>query len=73
MNRRSLITCLGLCIIIVTGLLWSPPAQPQGSPVAMGRGGAVASTDVRATQIGIEVLRSGGNAVDAAIATAAAD
>ena len=72
MNRRSLLACLGLCIVIVTGLFWNSPAKPQISHVATGTGGAVASEDARATQIGIEVLRSGGNAVDAAIAVAAA-
>ena len=76
MFRRSQFLALSLTTLAAIVLVAPPadaaPQAPPKDPIAIGRGGAVSSVDPYATQIGLNVLKRGGNAIDAAVATAAA-
>ncbi len=66
----------GLAIVAVLMVLVAAfPAraqvqEPPKTPTAVGTGGSASTVDPLATQTAIDVLRSGGNAVDAAVAAA---
>ena len=86
LRRRSTAAVLGLTLaagLSVTGLNLSgveaaaesprrPAPAPPKTATSVGSGGAVSSVDPYASRVGLNVLKRGGNAADAAIAMASA-
>ena len=60
-----------LAATLTAGVVPAGAATSGERPLAVGRGGAVVSDTLESTEAGIEVLRRGGTAADAAVAVAA--
>ena len=57
-------------VLLLAFLLSASPAFAAGPQVSRGKGGAVAAAEENAARVGIDILKRGGNAADAAVAVA---
>jgi len=71
MRFRTLTALTTVAALALVNLQSPAHSAPPKVPTAYGYGGAVVTVDPTATAVGLDVLRRGGNAVDAALAAAA--
>ena len=72
MPRRTLLGLLAtIAVLAAPTAVGAAPYEHTTQPTAVGSGGAAATVDSVATSAATDVLRRGGNAVDAAVAAAA--
>jgi len=61
-------TIIGIVLAALIIFAAGPEAYAASRPAVMGKNGCVVTPEPHATAVGLEVLRTGGNAVDAAVA-----